>query len=70
MSTHIGTSYLDIRIRLHLENAGIINLHLLAIPVYDRHTGQVIFEVASKAMFYVHHGGICSSVYQPMARRR
>ena len=35
---------------MHLDNAGIINLHLLAIPVYDRHTGLVIFEVASKAL--------------------
>jgi len=35
---------------MHRNNAGIINLHLLAIPVYDRHTGLVIFEVASKAL--------------------
>jgi len=46
----MSTSYLDIRIRLHLENAGIVNLHLLAIPAFDRHTGQVTFEVASKAL--------------------
>ena len=50
MSTHISTSYLDIRIRLYLDHTGIINLHGLAIPVFDRHTGLVIFETASKAL--------------------
>ena len=44
MSTHMSTPYLDILIRLNLENAGIVNLHLLAIPVFDRHTGQLTFE--------------------------
>ena len=33
MSTHISTLYLDIRIRLHLNRNGIVNVHLLAVPV-------------------------------------
>ncbi len=45
MPTHMSRSYLDIQTRLHLENTGIVNLHLLEIP-----TGQVIFEVASTAL--------------------
>ena len=50
MSTHMSTSYLDIRICLHLDHTSIVNLHVLAIPVFNRHTGLVIFEVASKAL--------------------
>lgn len=47
MPIHMGTSYLDIRIRLDLNHVGIVNLHLLAILVYDRHTGLVICLVVS-----------------------
>lgn len=50
MSTHMSSSYLDIRIRLHHSKSGIINLHLLAIPVFERHTAEVIFETADKAL--------------------
>ena len=50
MSTHMSTSYLDIRVRLHLNHTGIINLHLLALPAFDKHTGLVMFEIASKAL--------------------
>ena len=46
----MSTSYLDIRIRLHLKEAGIINAHLLAVPVYVRHTAQAIFNTATKAL--------------------
>ena len=49
-STHRSTSYLDICIRLHLNHASIVNLHVLVIPVFDWHTGLVIFEIASKAL--------------------
>ena len=50
MSTHMSTLYLDICIHLHLDHASIVNLHMLAIPVFNQHTGLVIFEVASKAL--------------------
>lgn len=50
MSTHMSTSYLDIRVRLHLNRHGIINVHLLAVPVYERHTAEVIFDTAAKAL--------------------
>jgi hypothetical protein len=50
MSTHMSTSYLDIRIRLHLNGPGIINMHLLAIPIFERHTGLVMFQTASRAL--------------------
>ena len=33
MSTHMSTLYLDIRIRLHLNRNGILNVHLLTVPV-------------------------------------
>lgn len=33
MSTHMITLYLDLRIHLHLLELGIINLHVLPIPV-------------------------------------
>ena len=50
MSTHMSTSYLDIRLRFHLAACGIINVHFLAIPVYEKHTAAVIFDTASKAL--------------------
>ena len=49
MSTHKATSYLGIRIRLHW-NGYILNLHLLAIPMFCRHTGEQIFLHAAKAL--------------------
>ena len=49
MSTHKATSYLNIRIRLHW-NGYILNFHLLAIPMFSRHTGEQIFLHSSKAM--------------------
>ena len=48
MSTHMSTSYLDIRIRLHWED-DILNFRLLAIPMFERHTGEAMFRVASMA---------------------
>lgn len=48
MSTHMSTSYLDIRIRLHWED-DILNFHVLAIPLFERHTGEAMFRAASKA---------------------
>ena len=50
MFTHMSTSYLDIQLRLHLNRVGIVNKHMLANLVNDRHTAEVIFDVAIKAL--------------------
>ena len=50
MSTHMETGYLDIRIRIFTKKNGIVNAHVLAIPVFDRHTGEVVFNTAAKAL--------------------
>ncbi|BFI14114.1 hypothetical protein MPTK1_5g00010 [Marchantia polymorpha subsp. ruderalis] len=49
MSIHMATSYLNIRIRLHRKSS-ILNFHLLAIPMFSRHTGEQIFLHAAKAL--------------------
>lgn len=49
MSTHMATSYLDIRIRLHWKG-DILNFHVLAIPMFSRHTGEQIFLHATRAL--------------------
>jgi hypothetical protein len=45
-STHYGKSYLDNRIRFH-RNRVLYNIHMLAIPMYDRHTGENMFKLVS-----------------------
>ena len=50
MSTHTSTSYPDVCIRLNLNRHGIVNLHLLAIPVYERHTQTVIFFTVANSL--------------------
>lgn len=50
MSTHMNTSYLDIRIHSHIMKYGIINLHVLAVPLYEPHAVQVIFDTATRAL--------------------
>lgn len=50
MSTDISASYLFIRIRLHLNRSGIVNLQLLVVPIYERHTAEVISEVTAKLL--------------------
>jgi hypothetical protein len=49
MSTHLSTSYLDIRIRL-FSGGAIQNLHLLAIPMFCSHTAEQIFVHATRAL--------------------
>ena len=46
-STHQGMSYLDVRSRVHIESS-IQNFHLLAIPLFDRHTAANMFVVLEK----------------------
>mmetsp|Transcript_16076 Transcript_16076/g.22893 ORF Transcript_16076/g.22893 Transcript_16076/m.22893 type:complete len:170 (+) Transcript_16076:701-1210(+) len=42
-------SYLDIRIRLYCKD-NIENLHLLAIPMFEQHTGEYMFAILSKLL--------------------
>ena len=40
------TSYLDVRVRV-VSGSGILsNLHLMAIPMRDRHTGELMYDLA------------------------
>ena len=48
ISKHMSMSYLDIRICLHLNMHDIVNVHLLAFPVYKSHTAAVIFDTLAK----------------------
>lgn len=47
MSTHQGVSYLDIRIRICWQGE-MLNLHLVSIPVFERHTGENMFNASTK----------------------
>jgi hypothetical protein len=42
MSTHMSTSYLDIRARIFVGGS-IHNFHVMAIPMFSRHTAEQIF---------------------------
>ena len=44
------TSYLDVRIRVVSSRGVLLNLHLLAIPMRERHTGEHMFELVSTAL--------------------
>ena len=50
MSTHMSTLNFDISIHMHLKRLGIVNVHLLAAPVYKRHNAAVVFDTATKAL--------------------
>jgi hypothetical protein len=44
------TSYLDVRIRV-VSGSGILsNLHLMAIAMQDRHTGELMHDIAAKTL--------------------
>ena len=49
MSTHMSTSYLDIRLRIFYCSE-VHTFHLLAIPMYSAHTGDAIFCHTCKAL--------------------
>lgn len=49
MATHMATSYCDVRIRI-CRNSAVHDFHLLSIPVYEKHTGEAIFNTFAKAM--------------------
>jgi hypothetical protein len=43
-SIHQGMSYVNVRVRFHFASK-LLNLHLMAIPLFDRHTGENVFDV-------------------------
>ena len=43
-STYQHTSYLDIRVRIYF-NGDIKNIHVIALPMFDRHTGDYMYEL-------------------------
>ena len=45
-STHQGKSYLNNHVRFHRDGV-IYNVHVLAIPMYDHHTGENMFKLVS-----------------------
>ena len=49
MSTHMSTSYLDIRIRFFYGGT-IHNFHLVAVPMFTHHTGEQIYLHAVKIL--------------------
>src|SRR5438552_16415270 len=48
-STHWGHSYFDNRIRLYF-NGKLYNIHLLAIPMFERHTADNIIKLVSRLL--------------------
>ena len=48
-STHQGLSYLDLRVRFQLKGK-LFNFHLMAIPLFERHTGANMFDVLVRFM--------------------
>ena len=48
-ATHHSTSYLDIRFRVFVKKEGtIVGVHGCALPMFDRHTGEVMFDIVAK----------------------
>ena len=43
-STHYGKSYFDNRIRFHQEGV-LYNIHALTIPMFERHTGELMLKL-------------------------
>jgi hypothetical protein len=48
-STHYGKSYFDNRVRIH-HNGQIYNLHVLAIPMFEGHTGEYMYQLIVKVL--------------------
>jgi hypothetical protein len=45
-ATHQSTSYLDLRFRIFLPAFyDIVNVHAAALPMFDRHTGEVMYKM-------------------------
>jgi hypothetical protein len=48
-ATYHSTSYMDIRLRFFWKDA-IVNLHLLALPMFERHSGEYIFDLFNRLL--------------------
>jgi hypothetical protein len=46
-SSHQSRSYVDIRMRV-FQKGELRNLHLIALPMFDRHTGEIITALLEK----------------------
>ena len=55
-ATHQGMSYLDVRVRFHWKGE-MLNYHLIALPLFARHTGEIMFSVLEKFLNAVLSGG-------------
>ena len=51
-ATHHSTSYLDVRVRLFVPGKAshLQNFHLVALPIFDRHTGEVMYGMIFKLL--------------------
>ncbi|CAI5717146.1 unnamed protein product [Hyaloperonospora brassicae] len=49
VSTHRGHSFFDLRLRLYWHGRHL-NLHLVALPMFDRHTAENMFNTIAKLM--------------------
>jgi len=69
-STHQGMSYLDTQIRFFWEGS-IHNFHLMAIPLFEKHTGENMFSVLERffdAVFTESWRSQCISISSDGAR--
>ena len=48
MVTHMATAYFNVRIHV-CHKSTVHDFHLLSIPVNDRNTGKIIFNMSTKA---------------------
>jgi hypothetical protein len=53
-TTKHGISFIGVRLRLHAEGE-IQNFHLLAIPLYERHTGSAMADLLSRVLSTLCH---------------
>lgn len=48
-STNQSASYLDVRVR-YFHNNDIENYHIIALPMFNRHTGQYMFKTIAELL--------------------
>ena len=53
LQTHFSRSYINVYIRFHHMNNSILNVHILAIPLFEWYTGAVIIKVCYKALDFL-----------------
>ena len=49
-STHQGMPYMDVRMHFHLKG-GLLNFHLMAIPLYEHHSFENMFKVLKRFLY-------------------